>query len=161
MGLIERSYGFEVAAPRIETFGLLSDARVLNALTPPWFDLEIQSECPGEMYLGKEISYRLRWRGLSFRWRSRVTAWEPPSFFEYEQRVGPFHSFVHEHHFFDGAGSTWVTDRVTYRPPGGGLADRLVVGGELDRIFSFRERMVEAVVSRAAGASVGLAVRAD
>jgi ligand-binding SRPBCC domain-containing protein len=165
VSLIEHSYGFEVGAPCAEVFGLLSDARVLNALTPRWFDLEILSDCPGEMYVGKEISYWLRWRGLRFRWQSRVTAWEPSSFFAYEQIAGPFCSFVHEHCFFDGSGSTWVTDRVTYRPPGGGITDRLIVAGELARIFSFRERVVEQLVLGAtrglAGRSVGLATLTD
>jgi ligand-binding SRPBCC domain-containing protein len=155
---IERSYGFEVGAPCDEVFGLLSDARVLNFLTPRWFDLEILSQCPGEMYVGKEISYSLRWRGIRFPWKSRVTAWEPESFFAYEQVTGPFRSFAHEHCFFDGSGSTWVTDRVTYRPPGGGIADRLIVAGDLNRIFSFRERVVEDLVRRATRESGGRSV---
>ena len=161
MRLAERSYGFEVGAPIVETFGLLSDARALNALTPRWFDLQILSDRPGEMYVGKEFAYRLRWRGLPFRWHSRVTAWEPPSYFAYEQSRGPFRSFLHEHSFFDGLGSTWVTDRVIYRPPGGGLVDGLIVGAELDRIFTFRKNRIEQLVRSVVRESVGLATLAD
>jgi ligand-binding SRPBCC domain-containing protein len=142
MSQIERCFESTVEASREEVFRLLADARNLNRVTPSWFRFEILSSNSGAMRVGHEIDYRLHWRSLRFRWRSRVIEWQPPGLFTYEQARGPFRRFVHEHHFFESGQRTHIVDRVLYRPPGGALADRLVVGADLARIFAFREESV-------------------
>lgn len=161
MSSIERHYEFSVEAPREDVFSLLGDARNLNLVTPGWFNLRILSGNPEEMREGAEIEYRLRWRGLRFRWRSRVLVWKPCELFVYEQARGPFRGFVHEHYFFEQADGTRVVDRVIYEPPGGRLSDRLVVASDLDRIFSFREQAVRRTLALDSGASVRLVAVAD
>jgi len=148
MSLIEREYEFSVGAPRDEVFALLSDARNLNDVTPDWFEFEILGANAGEMGQGAAIDYWLRWRLLKFRWRSRISGWDPPEFFAYEQARGPFRHFTHEHYFLEHGDGTRVVDRVIYSPPGGQFVDRLLVTSDLRRIFSFREEKVVASMSR-------------
>jgi ligand-binding SRPBCC domain-containing protein len=80
-------------------------------------------------------------RGVPLRWRSEITAWEPPRRFVDEQRRGPYRLWIHEHTFeaLDG-GRTLCDDRVRYAVPGGGLANRLLVAPDLRRIFAHRAR---------------------
>lgn len=131
---------FRLPAEREALFELFSDPRLLDTLTPPWFRLRPLGELPRRLRAGSEISYRLRWRGVPLRWTSRITDWRPPGFFAYEQLRGPFRYFRHEHSFEASGGGTEVVDRVVFRAPGGSLADRLIAGPDLRRIFAFRER---------------------
>ncbi len=119
-------------------FEFFSRASNLNRVTPPWFRFEILSPQPIRMTLGTRIDYRLRWRGLRLRWRSRVTDWEPPGYFVYEQERGPYRAFRHEHLFLPEAGGTRVVDRVQFRAPGGAAVKRWIVEPELRRIFAYR-----------------------
>jgi len=146
MRLIERQYEFTVEAPRAEVFALLSDVRNLNRVTPEWFEFEVLTESPGEMRQGALIDYWLRYRLMRVRWQSRVREWNPPRSFSYEQERGPFRYFRHEHLFFEESRGTRVSDRVCYMPPGGRVADRVIVRGDLDRIFSFRQEKVAALI---------------
>ena len=139
---VERSYEFVVGAPREKVFRLLGDPRNLNLVTPAWFSLEILRHEPGWMGPGTEIEYWLRWRFLRLRWCSRITEWDPPGRFTYEQSQGPFRQFVHEHRFLEDANGTRVVDRLFYEAPGGTVTDRLVVARDLGRIFSFRSGAV-------------------
>jgi ligand-binding SRPBCC domain-containing protein len=126
-------------------FTLFADPRSLDLVTPPWFRLSPLGRIPDRLERGLEISYRLRWRGLPFRWTSLITDWQEPGFFAYEQKEGPYRFFRHEH-FFDAVdGGTEILDRVVYRAPGGPLADRLVAGPDLRRIFAFRARRAQAL----------------
>lgn len=92
------------------------------------------------------IEYRLRLRGLPVRWRSEITAWEPPFRFVDEQRRGPYRLWIHEHRFEEREGRTLVSDRVRYAVPGGplleGSVNRLFVRPDLDRIFAFRRAVL-------------------
>lgn len=82
---------------------------------------------------------------IGTRWRVRHTELEPGRRFVDEQVAGPFCRWRHEHIFRDGpAGSTIITDRVTYELPfklPGGLP-RALVEMQLDGLFAFRERQL-------------------
>lgn len=123
--------------PRETVWSWASDVERLDAVTPPWFGLTPLAS-PSALFVGAEIEYRFRWRLLRTRWRSRIVAWQPYRFFAYEQVVGPFRYFRHEHRFEIIGGGTRMTDRVVYRCRGGRLVDRLLVAPDLDRIFAFR-----------------------
>lgn len=79
------------------------------------------------------------------RWRVRHTELEPGHRFVDEQVSGPFASWRHEHVFRDGpAGSTIITDRVTYELPPTlpGRLPQALVEMQLDGLFAFRERQL-------------------
>ncbi len=124
-------------------FAFFSDAHNLEALTPPWLRFEVLTPAPIPMRPGTLIDYRLRIRGVPIRWRSRITAWEPPFRFVDEQVRGPYRKWVHEHRFeqqTDAAGREIViaSDHVDYRAPGGRWIERFLVTPDVERIFAFR-----------------------
>ena len=137
----------EVLLPRplAEVFPFFADARNLERLTPPWLRFEVLTPGRIEMRRGTTIDYRLRLRGVPVRWRSEITAWEPPVRFVDEQRRGPYRLWVHEHRFEERAGGTLAGDHVRYAVPGGRLVDRLVVRRDLDRIFEYRRDVLREI----------------
>jgi ligand-binding SRPBCC domain-containing protein len=125
-------------APLADVFPFFADARNLEALTPPFLRFEILSAGPVEMRVGAFIDYRLRVHGLPLRWRSEITAWDPPHLFVDEQRRGPYRLWRHTHRFAADGEATLVEDDVEYAVWGGALVGRLLVKRDLDRIFAFR-----------------------
>ena len=81
-------------------------------------------------------------RGIPLRWRSEITAWEPPFRFVDEQRRGPYRLWIHEHRFEEENGGTVMTDHVRYAVLGGELVNRLFVRRDLERIFAYGREIV-------------------
>ncbi|HEV7869217.1 MAG TPA: SRPBCC family protein [Chthoniobacteraceae bacterium] len=124
--------------PRDELFSFFADAANLEALTPPWLGFSIITPVPIAMRPGALIDYRLRVRGVPLRWRTEITAWEPPVRFVDEQIRGPFRRWIHEHRFEPRDGGTLAVDRLRYAVPGGALINWLIVRHDVARIFAFR-----------------------
>ena len=131
--------------PRAEVFPFFADAANLERITPPWLHFEIASRPPIEMRPGATIDYRLRVRGLPLRWRSEITAWEPPHRFVDEQRRGPYRLWHHTHTFEESDGGTLCRDRVRYAVPFGRLANWLIVRRDVERIFAFRAEALKRI----------------
>jgi len=123
---------------RDEVFPFFAEARNLEAITPPWLHFEILTEGEIPMRVGTLIDYRLRIRGVTVRWQTEITGWEPPVRFVDEQRRGPYRKWVHVHTFEEREGGTLCRDEVQYAVPGGWLMDRLLVRRDVARIFTFR-----------------------
>lgn len=126
-------------APLDRVFAFFADARNLEKLTPAWLRFEILTEGPITMAPGALIDYRIRWRGIPMRWRTRIESWEPPHRFVDVQVRGPYRLWHHEHVFVERHDGTSVIDRVEYAPIGGALAQRLMVARDVDRIFAHRQ----------------------
>jgi ligand-binding SRPBCC domain-containing protein len=126
--------------PLPEVFAFFGDAGNLQALTPPWLHFQILTPLPLSMHPGALLEYRIRVHGIPVRWRTEITAWEPPFRFVDEQRRGPYRLWVHEHTFQEiehgGAPMTEVTDRVRYQVVP--ILNRLLVARDLRVIFTFR-----------------------
>jgi ligand-binding SRPBCC domain-containing protein len=135
---------FWVPQPPAEVFPFFADAGNLNRLTPPWLRFRIETPMPLDIRAGVHIDYRLRIHGFPVRWRSEISAWDPPERFVDEQRRGPYRYWIHEHTFISRDGGTVVGDRVAYALPLGGIWGRLVhsliVGRDLTKIFAHRRR---------------------
>jgi hypothetical protein len=125
-------------APRARVFPFFAEARNLQILTPPWLNFQILT--PGEITMrpGALIDYQLRIHGWPVRWRTEITAWEPPFRFEDQQRRGPYRQWIHTHTFTEENGGTRCDDRVVYAVPGGALVNRLFVRRDVEKIFAFR-----------------------
>ena len=151
-----REFVAEQTLPRpiSEVFAFFSDAGNLEAITPPWLRFHVLTSCPIEMRVGTLIDYRLRIRGIPLRWRSEITAWEPPHRFVDEQRRGPYRLWRHEHTFEPCAGGTLCRDRVRYAVPFDFLAHRWLVRPDIERIFAYRRKQLARFLSSPAGANL-------
>lgn len=125
-----------------DVFSFFADAGNLELLTPPWLKFQILTPRPIEMRVGALIDYRIWMRVLPMKWRSRITAWEPPHRFVDEQLRGPYRRWIHEHTFEQVGDQVAVRDHVQYAVPGGPLIERavhaLLVKPDIDRIFAYR-----------------------
>ncbi len=135
--------------PREELFPFFADAFNLERITPPWMHFEVLTPAPIAMGEGTRIDYRLRWGVIPLRWQSEITAWEPPARFVDEQRRGPYRLWIHEHRLEPADGGTRMHDTVTYAVPGGLLAQRLVVGRDVERIFAYRRTVLADLFNQA------------
>jgi ligand-binding SRPBCC domain-containing protein len=136
--------------PLEEVFAFFSDAGNLDRLTPPWLRFEILTPRPIAMRPGALIDYRLRLRGIPIRWRSEITAWEPPFRFVDEQRRGPYRLWRHQHTFAERDGGTVVGDRVEYAVWGGALVNKLFVERDVRAIFRYRQQTLQSLFGAAA-----------
>ncbi len=126
--------------PIDSVFAFFADAANLERLTPPFLNFHILTPLPIQMRQGALIDYRLRLHALPIRWRTRITAWDPPLRFVDEQIRGPYRLWRHEHTFEQVEAGTLCRDRVEYAHLGGPLGERLLVRPSLERIFAFRQQ---------------------
>lgn len=137
-----------VARPRDAVFAFLADPQNLPRLTPPWLGFRIAGEVPA-MAAGAVLDCRMRWLGVPLRWRAFIREWDPPVRFVDVQVRGPYARWEHRHLFLTEGDGTWIEERVTYRLPFGPLgriAHALLVRAQLDAIWRYRERRIEALV---------------
>lgn len=135
-----------VPRPLDEVFDFFADAYNLERITPPFLRFAVLTPAPIEMAPGTLIDYRLRLHGIPIRWRTEITAWEPPHRFVDEQRRGPYRQWIHTHTFRETSEGTSIADRVAYVVPGGSLIDRLFVRRDVERIFGFRQDAIENIL---------------
>jgi ligand-binding SRPBCC domain-containing protein len=138
-----------LALPVTQVFSFFADASNLEVITPPWLHFRILAQEVPKSGEGALIDYWLRWRGLPIRWRTGITAWDPPHRFEDVQLLGPYRQWRHTHLFESVGQGTRMTDVVHYSLPFGfvgSLAHRLVVARDLEAIFDFRERRVASLL---------------
>jgi ligand-binding SRPBCC domain-containing protein len=128
-----------VAAPREAVFAFFADAANLEAITPPWLRFGLR-ERPSDVHRGTRIDYGMRLHGWPLRWRSEISAWEPPHRFVDEQLRGPYRRWHHEHTFAEAGAGTEVRDRVDFALPPGGRLVAPLVRRDLRRIFGYRQR---------------------
>jgi ligand-binding SRPBCC domain-containing protein len=128
-----------VPRPLEEVFRVFSDAKNLEQLTPRALSFQILTPDPIVMKQGLLLDYRLRLHGITVRWQSEISVWEPPYRFEDRQRKGPYRWWIHEHSFAGDDDHTVMTDRVKYGVPGGALVHRFFVARDLRKIFEYRK----------------------
>jgi ligand-binding SRPBCC domain-containing protein len=131
-------------APVSRVFAFFADPSNLATICPSFLHFRLLT--PGvEMRRGATLDYLLRLRGVPFRWRTEITAWEPESRFRDEQRRGPYRYWRHAHLFRAERDGTIVEDGVDYDVPGGYAVHQMLVGPELIRIFTFRQERLREI----------------
>ncbi|HAV63679.1 MAG TPA: CDP-paratose 2-epimerase [Verrucomicrobiales bacterium] len=145
MTVFEFRCSLHVPRPVDEVFPFFTDVHNLEAITPPWLKFHVLTPQPNPMRAGVTIDYRLKVHGLPLRWRSRINVWEPPFRFVDEQVRGPYRLWIHEHRFEEVDGGTLCHDHVRYAVPGGRLLNWLFVRGDVEKIFSHRQRQLARV----------------
>ena len=124
-------------------FSFFCRAENLQRITPPWVHFRILTPLPIEMQLGTMIDYQLKLHGIPVKWRTEITAWQPPYFFEDTQLRGPYRQWIHKHSFEEHDGGTLMRDRVDYAAPGWfmePLINRFLIGPNVEQIFSYRQQ---------------------
>jgi ligand-binding SRPBCC domain-containing protein len=137
---LERSQ--RIPRRRDEVFAFFADASNLQEMTPPFLSFRILTTMPLTMRPGALMDYSLVLFGIRFRWRTRITRWQPGLCFVDEQAAGPYALWRHTHHFAEDGQGTLMRDEVEYAlplGPLGRLARWLFVQRTLDRIFDYRQ----------------------
>jgi ligand-binding SRPBCC domain-containing protein len=124
---------------RDEVFPFFADAANLEVLTPPWMQFHIETPTPIAMHPSRQISYRIRVRGIPMRWVSEISCYEPPHKFVDEQRRGPYRTWIHTHRFVEERGGTRLLDDVEFDMLAAWLVGPLVAR-DLRAIFTYRHQ---------------------
>ncbi|MFB6084578.1 MAG: SRPBCC family protein [Halorientalis sp.] len=143
-----------VDAPFEEVWDFHSRVTGLEALTPGWMNLEVESVTgpdgdpdPGILDAGSRIESSVRPFGLGPRqeWTSVIVEREEgdgSAMFRDTMADGPFAEWEHTHSFFADGDGTIVNDSVAYELPFGGLGRAVsplaVVG--MEPMFRYRHR---------------------
>ena len=151
-----------VAAPLDEVWAFHSQVSGLEALTPGWMNLRVDSVTgpggdpdPDVLETGSRIDASVRPfdGGPRQRWPSAITARERDdgsAFFRDRMEGGPFREWEHTHRFFRDGEETIVDDRVVYALPLGPASDALsplaTVG--LEPMFRYRHRQTRDLLER-------------
>jgi ligand-binding SRPBCC domain-containing protein len=138
-----------IERPRDEVFEFFADAGNLERITPPELNFQILTPQPIDIKKGTLIDYQLKLRGIPIKWKTEITAWNPPFDFVDTALKSPYKQWIHLHRFTVGErGETVMEDVVRYRLPFEPLGDlaHWYVKKELKYIFDFRARVVETLL---------------
>lgn len=142
-----------IALPRRAVFAFFADAANLGRVTPPEVGFRILTPLPIAMRVGALIDYEIRLWRIPMKWRTEISAWNPPVEFSDVQLQGPYAEWVHRHRFVElSSGSTLVVDDVRFRLPLGwlGATAGVLVRRQLRRIFEFRRGVISQLADDAA-----------
>jgi len=132
----------ELGMHRKQAWDFFSSPYFLNRITPDFFNVEITSPVPENIYAGLLISYRMQAVfGIPMSWLSEISHCDEPRRFVYQQRVGPFNFWSHEVRITEAANGIIMEDIVFYTMPFGWLGElmhRLLIGRKLESIFDTR-----------------------
>lgn len=127
----------------------ISSPRNLKEITPVHMGFEVTSNGGAtQMYPGMIITYKVRpLLGIPLTWMTEITHVKDREYFVDEQRMGPYKMWHHQHKLTAIEGGVLMTDIVTYQPPFGfigAMANTLVIKRQLEAIFEFRTKALEA-----------------
>lgn len=141
-----------VRAPLEDVWEFHSSISGLEALTPDWLNLRVESVVgpdgdrdPPVLAAGTDVSLSIRPFGVGprQRWRSVITARERSdgsAYFRDEMIDGPFETWVHTHSFHADGNETILRDRVEYALPLGIVGDAVTPFSRIGFEPMFRTR---------------------
>ncbi|WP_394752739.1 hypothetical protein [Crenothrix sp.] len=131
-----------------QAWAFFSSPYYLNQITPDFFNVDITSPVPDDIYAGLMISYRMKAVfGIPMEWLSEVSHCEKPKRFIYQQRVGPFKFWSHEVVLTQNNAGILLEDIVFYTMPFawlGQLLHAMLIGKKLKLIFDSRHDYLQA-----------------
>lgn len=124
-----------------------SDPGNLPDITPDDMGFTIISEPQSEMYEGMLIDYKVSpLLGIKLHWQTEITQVNEGHSFTDFQKKGPYAIWNHFHEFIPNEKGVLARDTVQYKLPFGILGrwmHRLVVKRKLNRIFDYRQQILE------------------
>ncbi|MCF8253086.1 MAG: SRPBCC family protein [Bacteroidia bacterium] len=148
MKSVTLSHNTRINKPIAEVFEFFSKAENLNLLTPPIINFKILSPLPIKMFPGQIINYQIALMGIPFKWKTKISVWNPPHSFVDEQISGPYSKWHHQHIFKSVGNETEMTDIVEYRSKGWIFAPFLhwlFVDKKVNEIFAYREQQLNEI----------------
>jgi ligand-binding SRPBCC domain-containing protein len=97
---------------------------------------------------GESVTWQGRHFGLMLRHTSKITQYEPPTFFQDVMTAGRFKSFEHDHRFREQDGKTVMKDELRFSAPFGVLGfmvESLVLRKYLTRFLLERNKFLKQV----------------
>jgi ligand-binding SRPBCC domain-containing protein len=97
---------------------------------------------------GESVTLQGRHFGLMLRHTSKITQYEPPTFFQDVMTAGRFKSFEHDHRFREQDGETVMKDELRFSAPFGVLGfmvESLVLRKYLTRFLLERNKLLKQV----------------
>ncbi|HWB54479.1 MAG TPA: SRPBCC family protein [Tepidisphaeraceae bacterium] len=138
-----------ISAPPARCFDLARsiDAHIRSAGSSG--EQAVGGRTSGLLEMGEEVTWEGKHFGIRQRLTSRITAFQPPHYFQDRMVRGAFRFLEHDHHFDDGdAGDTIMFDVVRFEAPFGPvgwLAERLLLAGHLKRFLEERGAALKAM----------------
>jgi ligand-binding SRPBCC domain-containing protein len=147
-----------ISAPPAVCFDLARSVEAHLASTADTGEQAVGGKTSGLLELGDEVTWQARHLGVMQRLSSRITQFQPPTFFQDRMTKGPFRSFQYDHHFEPHEGGTLMTDVLSFAAPLGPLgwlAERLLLASHLRRFLVGRAAALKQMAERGAGVPAG------
>jgi ligand-binding SRPBCC domain-containing protein len=137
-----------IAAPASRCFLLALSIDLHMDSTAGTRELAVAGVTTGLIGQGESVTWRGRHFGLILQHTSRITQYEPPTFFQDVMTAGLFKSFEHNHRFQRQDGETVMRDELRFAAPLGVLGlvvEKLVLRNYLARFLLERNKFVKQV----------------
>lgn len=128
-----------------KVFDFFSRPENLEVITPPTMKMTFLTPSPIPMHVGSIIDYVIKLNGLSLRWTTAISEYDPPYRFVDVQLQGPYSLWHHAHNFEDVEEGTRIMDEVRYvmpLGPLGALVNFIKVKHDLNTIFNYRTQVI-------------------
>lgn len=101
--------------------------------------------------MGEEVTWRARHFGVMQHFTSKITAFDPPRYFQDSMQRGAFQSFIHDHFFIAHNGGTTMKDVLVFAAPFGLIGrvmEKLILRGYLERLLVRRAVVLKGAVEK-------------
>ena len=133
----------------------LSNPKNLKEITPDHMGFKIISGADRPMFSGQIIQYVVKpFPGVSMKWVTEITHVKEGDYFVDEQRFGPYALWHHKHFIKEIDGGVEMEDLIDYKIPLGFLGQLVqpfLVKKQLNQIFQYREKKLEALFGKMEG----------
>ena len=140
-----------IAAPAALCFDAARDIDLHVASFAHTGERAVAGTTSGLIGPGETVTWRARHLGVVQHFTSKITAFDPPRYFQDSMVKGAFRSFVHDHWFEESDGRTIMRDVVEFSSPGGILGrivDALFLRRYLERLIAGRAEVLRRAVER-------------
>jgi ligand-binding SRPBCC domain-containing protein len=137
-----------IAAPASRCFLLATSVDLHIDSTAGTQERAVAGVKTGLIAKGESVTWRGRHFGMMLEHTSRITQYQPPTFFQDVMTAGAFKTFEHDHQFEQRDGETLMMDELRFTAPFGVLgliAERLVLRAYLTRFLIKRNQLVKQI----------------